>query len=1246
MAIVYRSTKGSRLTVSEIDGNFEHLSDEVNTKVDSSEVRNIVDSDYVQSRQLTFDFMDSSEVIALIDSSYINARVNLANSLDSSEALDLIEDKLGNLSYSIIPDSNEAYDLGSSTRRFRDLYLSGSTLNLGGVSLKKDSDNAFSIGTDLVGGEAIAAGWWDTQWFKVGPKTGGAELKVRIDDVPSDFENQEWIKFLRNIQSGDTITIETPTRQVITATTTVTEDHFTSTKFRFYFGVDTAPDIAGNDTYVYRISKTLTPTNNIRIKYSATDDADWGGTSPTNVSAALDKLAENSTGYMDSSEVATLVDSDYVQARQDYSYSELIGAPTSVSEFTNDANYVDSDGTKAIVDSAYIQARQITYSFDSDIQNLTTSILPTTNESVDLGSDTKRFRDLYLSGSSIVMGGLTLTDVGGKLTVSDSNGTAPIEISTTDVTEGDNLFYTTARFDSDFGDKSTTDLSEGTRKYYTSERADSDARYSLTGGTGVTYTASTGTISIGQSIGVNDSPTFQGLSVDNLTVHGTQTVVNTQSLTVTDPMITLARNNRANINDIGFFGEYSTDGSTLRHAGLFRDASDNQFHLFEGLTDSPTTYVDTTASGYQLATLNVGTINASNVLDSSHIENMITSLSTDSAAVFLLVDSDYIQARQITYDVANLLNVGGNKIDLDYDEASGRSNSVYLSSLQSAYVFLDNNNSETGNYFGIYNDINPISGTVTEDNAIFKVDEDGKVFSNTLNVNQTQGTAKEIIRATMGNNDFFRIMADDNGNDAGYVEIATADNGNEPIYVRQYSGDFASVTRTLTLLDASGNTTTPGSITTGGSVVPDADSAYDLGSTTKKWRDLHLSGNTIYLGGEKLSADNSTLKLNGRSLFNYSSPNDALIEISDKYVETSTELTSAQAPTDPEVVFNTWNRFSHQGTSQPLANNLDLNAWSYNSSTSSVENSRNTASATGFYSTRKHESYTHTATLKSTGGDDDILGVVIGYVIEDGKHYTLSAVRQTHGNIVATGLMWGLVYNLGQTGHSDATRNQTLLSNGTNLGTAGNGSSSDWSAFTNGTKVYVRKTGSTISIKTSEFGSTTIDDDTEITFDLSSNTKTERFEGAVPYGYIAQSQGPASFSNLDFTPDTPETIIHFQNNGATKFYEYDDSSDTWNVDTSVTLTDKKGKFYHNDKTGRTFFNDGDNVVPIGTVRQFNDVIYQVPQSSAPTATTIGALGLKPGMFAVADGTNWDPASKNGSVPYPVFWDGSTWNALY
>lgn len=72
------------------------------------------------------------------------------------------------------------------------------------------------------------------------------------------------------------------------------------------------------------------------------------------------------------------------------------------------------------------------------------------------------------------------------------------------------------------------------------------------------------------------------------------------------------------------------------------------------------------------------------------------------------------------------------------------------------------------------------------------------------------------IGGTMGVNDQWRIYGRSTADNAGYLEIATADDGNEPIYFRQYRGLFSTLKRTLTLLDGSGNTSMPGSLTVAG----------------------------------------------------------------------------------------------------------------------------------------------------------------------------------------------------------------------------------------------------------------------------------------------------------------------------------------------------------------------------------------------------------------------------------------------
>jgi hypothetical protein len=46
-------------------------------------------------------------------------------------------------------------------------------------------------------------------------------------------------------------------------------------------------------------------------------------------------------------------------------------------------------------------------------------------------------------------------------------------------------------------------------------------------------------------------------------------------------------------------------------------------------------------------------------------------------------------------------------------------------------------------------------------------------------------------------------------------------------------------------------------------LIPSIDSVYDLGSTSSQWRSLHVSSNTIYLGGVTISATGSSLLVNG-----------------------------------------------------------------------------------------------------------------------------------------------------------------------------------------------------------------------------------------------------------------------------------------------------------------------------------------------------------------------------------------------
>ena len=102
------------------------------------------------------------------------------------------------------------------------------------------------------------------------------------------------------------------------------------------------------------------------------------------------------------------------------------------------------------------------------------------------------------------------------------------------------------------------------------------------------------------TVGLPNNVTISG----NLTVSGDTTTVNTATLAVEDPLINLATgNNSSDAVDIGFYGLYDTSGSQDLYAGLFRDAGDGKFKLFKDNQAAPTTTVNTSGTGYAVATL-------------------------------------------------------------------------------------------------------------------------------------------------------------------------------------------------------------------------------------------------------------------------------------------------------------------------------------------------------------------------------------------------------------------------------------------------------------------------------------------------------------------------------------------------------------------------------------------------------------------------------------------------------------------
>lgn len=113
-------------------------------KNSSNQIKSFADSDFI--------------------SSLINAELSQLSSLDSdavetisrAETADYLD---GNIAVDLIPATNETIDIGSPTKRFRELYLSGNTINIGGATISSDGTGNIQIsgsGAVLPAGSKIA----------------------------------------------------------------------------------------------------------------------------------------------------------------------------------------------------------------------------------------------------------------------------------------------------------------------------------------------------------------------------------------------------------------------------------------------------------------------------------------------------------------------------------------------------------------------------------------------------------------------------------------------------------------------------------------------------------------------------------------------------------------------------------------------------------------------------------------------------------------------------------------------------------------------------------------------------------------------------------------------------------------------------------------------------------------------------------------------------------------------------------
>jgi len=152
-----------------------------------------------------------------------------------------------------------------------------------------------------------------------------------------------------------------------------------------------------------------------------------------------------------------------------------------------------------------------------------------------------------------------------------------------------------------------------------------------------------------------------------------------------------------------------------------------------------------------------------------------------------------------------------------------------------------------------------IDGNTTLGNTNGKTVTFNGQVNNNITFTNNNTTTNRGVTGTVGSDDYWKYGGGSTATDAGYAEIATGDNGTEPIYARQYTS--GSVTRTLTLLDATGNTQLAGDLTVNGSgyIYSSAGLALDLtGNDVRVVGDLTVDGGDLVINSTTTNVANTT----------------------------------------------------------------------------------------------------------------------------------------------------------------------------------------------------------------------------------------------------------------------------------------------------------------------------------------------------------------------------------------------------
>ena len=368
-------------------------------------------------------------------------------------------------------------------------------------------------------------------------------------------------------------------------------------------------------------------------------------------------LTPNGTGYVVISGTNGLVIPVGTNAQQGPAVNGAIRLNSTSGQFEgySNANWSSLGGVRSVDGLTFIIAETSPGNSDDTLHFYVATGASTNKEAMTLDENTLAVLNTTTStststGAVTVAGGVGITEnlnVGGDGAITGDLAVNGGDITTTATTF--NLVNATATTLNIGGAATAVDIGAATGTTSVNNALSVDGNFDVGGASIFTVNATSG----------NTETAGNMIIGGDLTVNGTTTSVNVDVLDVEDALIRLASGNTSDSVDIGIVGRYN-DGTNDQFAGLFRDATAGEWHLFDEYIDTDLTdnVVNMSDASFSLANLNLdvikftqqsftltgdvaGTINISDFGSTAH--SIATTIQPNSVALGTDTTGDYVQ---------------------------------------------------------------------------------------------------------------------------------------------------------------------------------------------------------------------------------------------------------------------------------------------------------------------------------------------------------------------------------------------------------------------------------------------------------------------------------------------------------------------------------------------------------------------------------------------------------------------------